>query len=122
MQKLDDYALCFLESMMQVSRALGELYFRTMIRAGDTKRRFYGPWITAAIFVSFGITVGVPYYGMPFFYDYFTKEFGWTRPANHARLPLGRGSDDVGRACAGSPLQPAKDDSDSGHFAPSWHF
>ena len=43
------------------------------------KRPFYGWWITAAVFVLFGITVGVPYYGMPFFYDYFTREFGWTR-------------------------------------------
>ena len=49
-----------------------------MMAASVTKRRYYGPWITAAIFISFGITVGVPYYGMPFFYDYFTQTFGWT--------------------------------------------
>jgi MFS family permease len=51
--------------------------------------RFHGPWITAAVFVSFGITVGLPYYGMPFFYDYFTKEFGWTRSQITFGFPLG---------------------------------
>ena len=25
------------------------------------------------------ITVGIPFYGLPFFYDYFIKEFGWSR-------------------------------------------
>ncbi len=25
------------------------------------------------------LTVGVPFYGMPFFYDYFIREFGWSR-------------------------------------------
>ena len=25
------------------------------------------------------ITVGVPFYGMPFFYDYFIRDFGWSR-------------------------------------------
>src|ERR1035437_3737036 len=53
------------------------------------KQPFYGWWITAAIFVSFGITVGVPYYGMPYFYDYFTREFGWTRMDITLGFPLG---------------------------------
>lgn len=52
------------------------------------KKPFYGWWITVAIFVLFGITVGVPYYGMPFFYDYFTREFGWTRPQITMAFPL----------------------------------
>src|SRR5262245_2595703 len=60
-----------------------------MMAASVTKRRFYGPWITAAIFISFGITVGVPYYGMPFFYDYFTHTFGCTRPQITLGFPLG---------------------------------
>jgi MFS family permease len=52
-------------------------------------RPFYGPWVAAAVFVSFGVTVGLPYYGMPFFYDYFVKEFGWTRPQIALGFPLG---------------------------------
>jgi len=51
-------------------------------------RRFRGPWIVAAVFISFGITVGLPYYGMPFFYDYFIREFGWTRPQITFGFPL----------------------------------
>jgi len=53
------------------------------------RKIFYGWWITAAVFVSFGITVGVPYYGMPFFYDYFIREFGWTRADITLGFPLG---------------------------------
>lgn len=53
------------------------------------ERRFYGWWIAAAVFVSFGITVGLPYYGTPFFYDYYHREFGWSRPEITLGLPLG---------------------------------
>lgn len=54
-----------------------------------SRSRFYGPYIAAAVFVSFGITVGLPYYGMPFFYDYFVREFGWTRPQITLGFPIG---------------------------------
>jgi MFS family permease len=60
-----------------------------MALTNRSQRRFYGPWITAAVFVSFGITVGLPYYGMPFFYDYFVREFGWTRPQITLGFPIG---------------------------------
>ncbi|MBV8569521.1 MAG: MFS transporter [Acidobacteriaceae bacterium] len=40
-------------------------------------RRFYGRWIVATAFITFGIAVGVPYYNLPFFYDYFQKNFHW---------------------------------------------
>ena len=40
---------------------------------------FYGWFIASAALVTLLITVGVPFYGMPFFYDYFIKEFGWSR-------------------------------------------
>src|ERR1051326_5739980 len=53
------------------------------------KKPFYGWWINAAVFVAFGLTVGVPYYGLPFFYDYFVKEFGWTRSQIALGFPLG---------------------------------
>jgi MFS family permease len=40
---------------------------------------FYGWFVTFAAFITLLITVGVPFYAMPFFYDYFIKEFGWSR-------------------------------------------
>lgn len=42
---------------------------------------FYGWWIGAAAFFTLMLTVGIPFYGMPFFYDYFIREFGWSRAA-----------------------------------------
>ena len=43
----------------------------------DVRRSFYGWWIAASTFVTFGIAVGIPYYNIPFFYDYFQKSFHW---------------------------------------------
>ncbi|HSU59205.1 MAG TPA: MFS transporter [Bryobacteraceae bacterium] len=43
----------------------------------DRKQRFRGPWILATAFVTFGIAVGIPYYNLPFFYDYFQKTYHW---------------------------------------------
>ena len=40
-------------------------------------RSFFGKWIIAAAFLTFGIAVGLPYYNMPFFYDYYVKTFHW---------------------------------------------
>jgi MFS family permease len=39
--------------------------------------RFYGWWIVATAVFTFGIAVGVPYYNLPFFYDYFQKTHHW---------------------------------------------
>lgn len=50
-----------------------------------SKRPFYGWWIVAAAFITFGIAVGVPYYNLPFFYDYFQKTFHW----NLSQITLG---------------------------------
>jgi len=57
------------------------------------KKKFYGWWITAAAFTTFGIAVGIPYYAMPFFYDYYEKPveqggFGWTRPDITLGFPI----------------------------------
>jgi MFS family permease len=49
---------------------------------------FYGWYIAAAAFVTLLITVGVPFYGMPFFYDYFIREFGWTRAQTTSGIAL----------------------------------
>jgi MFS family permease len=39
--------------------------------------RFYGWRIVATGFITLGIALGVPYYNLPFFYDYFQKAFHW---------------------------------------------
>jgi nitrate/nitrite transporter NarK len=52
------------------------------------QRPFYGWWITALAFLTFGLAVGIPYYGGPFFYDYYEKSFGWSRPDITFGFPL----------------------------------
>ena len=42
-----------------------------------TGRGFRGWTVVAVAFVTFGLAVGVPYYNLPFFYDYFQKSFHW---------------------------------------------
>jgi MFS family permease len=56
--------------------------------------KFYGWRIVAASFLTLGLAVGLPYFGMPFFYDYFEKPvsnggFGWSRSIITLGLPLG---------------------------------
>ncbi|MGE5569172.1 MAG: MFS transporter [Rhodospirillales bacterium] len=41
------------------------------------KRMFYGWWVVAAAFCTFGLAVGLPYYTISFFYDYFGDTYGW---------------------------------------------
>ena len=43
------------------------------------KRIFYGWWIAAVAFLTLLLTVGIPFYGLPFFYDYFQRDFRWSR-------------------------------------------
>jgi MFS family permease len=54
---------------------------------GESKSvpRFYGRWIVATAFVTLGIALGVPYYNLPFFYDYLHKAFHW----NLSEITLG---------------------------------
>lgn len=52
------------------------------------QRKFYGWWITAAAFVTFGLAVGVPYYNIGFFYDYFQRQFAWSRADITLGFPL----------------------------------
>jgi MFS family permease len=40
--------------------------------------KFYGWYVVATAFMTFGLSVGIPYYNMPFFYDYFQKSFHWS--------------------------------------------
>lgn len=44
---------------------------------GGLKKIFYGWWVAAAAFCTFGLSVGLTYYNIPFFYDYFGKTYGW---------------------------------------------
>lgn len=53
-----------------------------------SSRVFYGWWITAAAFFTFGIAVGIPYYAMPFFYDYYQKDLGWSKSDITLGFPL----------------------------------
>lgn len=40
-------------------------------------RGFYGWWIVGTTLVTLGLSVGIPYYNLPFFYDYFQRTFHW---------------------------------------------
>ncbi|HBY59032.1 MAG TPA: hypothetical protein DEH78_04375 [Solibacterales bacterium] len=52
------------------------------------KQKFFGWWITVLAFFTFGIAVGIPYYGGPFFYDYYKKSFGWSTTETTFGFPL----------------------------------
>jgi MFS family permease len=41
------------------------------------KKGFYGWWIVAACFFTFGVSTGFPYYNIAFFFDYFRDDHGW---------------------------------------------
>ena len=42
-------------------------------------RPYYGWFIAASCFFILAMTVGMPMYAMPFFYDHYIEEFGWSR-------------------------------------------
>jgi MFS family permease len=42
-------------------------------------RLSYGWWVAAAAFFTLLIAVGLPFYGLPFFYDYMQHDFAWSR-------------------------------------------
>ncbi|MCI0352959.1 MAG: MFS transporter [Acidobacteriales bacterium] len=49
---------------------------------------FYGWAIVFAAFLTLLLTVGIPFYGLPFFYDYFIRDFGWSRAATSGGIAL----------------------------------
>jgi MFS family permease len=51
-------------------------------------RKFYGWWIIAATFITFGLSTGVPYYNMPLFYDYFMRDMNASRAEVTLGFPL----------------------------------
>jgi MFS family permease len=52
------------------------------------KKTFYGWWVTAAAFMTFGFSVGIPYYNISFFYDYIEKSLGWSKSQITFGFPL----------------------------------
>ena len=46
---------------------------------GSSKKSFFGPWIIASCFVTFGLSTGFPYYNIAFFFDYFRDGHEWTQ-------------------------------------------
>lgn len=49
---------------------------------------FYGWWIVATEFITLGFALGIPYYNLPFFYDYFQRTFHWTLSQITLGFPL----------------------------------
>lgn len=62
------------------------LHSTAMSKAGT--KSFYGWWITAASVLTFGLSTGIPYYNIGFFYDYFQRDFGWSRSDITLGFPL----------------------------------
>ncbi len=54
----------------------------------ETQKPFYGPWIIAACFVTFGLSTGFPYYNIAFFFDYFRDGHGWTQELVTTGAPI----------------------------------
>jgi MFS family permease len=52
------------------------------------KKTFYGWWVVAAAFITFGLSTGVPYYNMPLFYDYFMTDLKASRADITFGFPL----------------------------------
>ncbi len=52
------------------------------------QKKFFGWWIVAGAFFTFGLSVGIPYYNIGFFYDYFQREFHWSRSDITLGFPL----------------------------------
>ena len=52
------------------------------------QRKFFGWWVAISAFFTFGLSVGIPYYNIGFFYDYFQREFGWSRADITLGFPL----------------------------------
>jgi len=52
------------------------------------KKSFHGWWIVFASVITFGLSTGLPYYNISFFYDYFQREYNWTREDITLGFPL----------------------------------
>ena len=52
------------------------------------QRPFYGPWIIAASFITFGLASGLPYYNIAFFYDYLRDDHHWSQQMVTSGAPI----------------------------------
>lgn len=53
------------------------------------KKSFYGWWIVAACFLTFGVSTGFPYYNIAFFFDYFRDDHKWPIQIVTLGAPIG---------------------------------
>jgi len=51
-------------------------------------KKFSGPWMIAACFITFGVSTGFPYYNIAFFFDYLRDDHGWTQQLITTGAPL----------------------------------
>ncbi len=49
---------------------------------------FQGPWMIAACFFTFGLSTGLPYYSISFFFDYFRDGHSWTQELVTTGAPI----------------------------------
>ena len=54
----------------------------------SSKKSFFGPWIIACCFVTFGLSTGFPYYNIAFFFDYFRDGHSWTQVVVTTGAPI----------------------------------
>jgi hypothetical protein len=47
------------------------------LKSTSPGQHFFGWWIVATTVFTCGMSVAVPYYNLPFFYDYFQKAHHW---------------------------------------------
>lgn len=52
------------------------------------QRKFFGWWVAISAVFTFGLSVGIPYYNIGFFYDYLQREFNWSRADITLGFPL----------------------------------
>lgn len=57
---------------------------------GDPARRHQSGWLIATSFLTLFAIVGIPLYGLPFYYDFFVRELGWTRAQVTSGNALGK--------------------------------
>jgi sugar phosphate permease len=57
---------------------------------GESARRSSQTYIVITTFLSLFALVGIAYYGLPFFFDFITKEFGWSRTTVTSGNALGK--------------------------------
>jgi len=52
------------------------------------QNKFYGWWIVLGTLITFGLSTGIPYYNISFFYDYIQRDYNWSRESITFGFPL----------------------------------